>query len=149
VTDGFDQMPGGPYRRRCCEAADGSRRHLGGRGAQLEPALLAALARSEAHGYDLARAIEEMTGGEIVPDTGGLYRLLRRLEADGFVVSTWQESEAGPQRREYRLTAEGHELLEHWIEHLVERREALDRVIAAARSATADGSTAHDAGRPS
>ena len=137
MNDSTVPGPGGPFRRRCCETADGSRRQPGGRGAQLEPALLAALARGGAHGYDLARAVEEMTAGEIVPDTGGLYRLLRRLEADGFVTSSWQEGDAGPQRREYRLTAGGRQLLEHWVEHLVERRAAIDRLLAVAREATA------------
>lgn len=122
-------------RRRCCEAADGTQRHLGrGRGALVEPALLIALARSEAHGYDLVRAIGEMTGGDVVPDTGGLYRMLRRLEADGVVTSSWQESDAGPQRREYRLTGEGRELLGHWMQHLTERRDALERLIQAGRA---------------
>ena len=133
------QGAGGPRRRRCCEAADGSQRQLGrGRGALLEPALLAALAHGEAHGYDLVRAIEEMTGGEVVPDTGGLYRILRRLEADGFAASSWQEGEAGPQRREYRLTAEGRALLRHWLLHLEERKTALDTLIDAVRESAQD-----------
>lgn len=127
----------GPRRRRCCEAADGTQRQLGrGRGALLEPALLTALAGAEAHGYDLVRSIEQLTGGEVVPDTGGLYRLLRRLEAEGVVTSSWQEGESGPQRREYRLTAEGRTLLAHWVVHLEERRRALDVLTEAARAAT-------------
>ncbi len=130
----YESDPGNTSRprRRCCQAADGTQRQLGrGRGALLEPALLIALARSEAHGYDLVRAIEEMTGGDVVPDTGGLYRLLRRLEVEGVVTSSWQESGAGPQRREYRLTDEGRALLAHWMEHLAVRRDALDRLIRA------------------
>lgn len=126
----------GQGRRRCCEAADGTRRHLGrGRGALLEPAVLAALASSESHGYDLVRAIEEMTGGEVVPDTGGLYRVLRRLEEDGDVVSCWEETGTGPQRRSYRLTDTGRELLGHWLDHLEERRRVLDTLVTAVRGA--------------
>lgn len=133
----------GHRRRRCCESGDGTRRGVGaGRGAFVEPALLAVLARSEGHGYDLVRAIEEATGGEVVPDTGGLYRLLRRLEEDGFVTSEWQEGGSGPQRRSYRITDDGRALLEHWIGHLEERRHALDVLIGAARGATEDGRSA-------
>lgn len=130
-------MPG-QGRRRCCEASDGTRRQLGrGRGALLEPAVLASLADSEAHGYDVRKSIEEMTGGEVVADPGGLYRLLRRLEEDGFVASTWVEGESGPQRREYTLTDAGHELLEHWLDHLRERERTLSLLVTAVERAVA------------
>ena len=126
----------GVRRRRCCEASDGTQRGRG-QGALIEPLVLAALARAEAHGYDLVRTIEEMTGGEVVPDAGGIYRVLRRLEADGVVASEWQEGDSGPQRRSYRLTAEGHALLVHWVGHLEERRKALDVLIDAVRDSSA------------
>ncbi len=130
-------MPG-EGRRRCCEAADGSQRNLGrGRGAFLEPAVLAALADSESHGYDVRKSVEEMTGGHVVADPGGLYRLLRRLEEDGFVTSSWVEGDSGPQRREYSLTQEGHELLEHWLDHLRERERALSTLVTAVERAIA------------
>lgn len=132
-------------RRRCCESGDGTRRGVGaGRGAFVEPALLAVLARSEGYGYDLVRAIEEATGGEVVPDAGGLYRLLRRLEEDGFVTSEWQDGGSGPQRRSYRITDDGRALLEHWIGHLEERRRTLEVLIGAARGAS-EGTSDTDA----
>lgn len=104
--------------RHCCE-----RRHAGGagRGALVEPAALAALLADSGHGYDLRRTIAELSDGQIEVDAGGLYRVLRRLEADGFVTSQWAEGESGPQRREYQLTAEGRQLAEDWVGHLRER----------------------------
>jgi len=126
---------GGCRPRRCCESGDGTRRGAAtGKGSFVEPALLAALSVSEGHGYDLARAIEEMTSGEVVPDAGGLYRILRRLEQDGFVTSEWQEGDSGPQRRSYRITADGRALLAHWMVHLEERRRTLDVLIDVVRS---------------
>lgn len=131
------KQPDNCRRRRCCESGDGTRRGVGaGKGSFVEPALLAALATSAGHGYDLARAIEEMTGGEVVPDAGGLYRILRRLEEDGFVVSEWQEGESGPQRRLYSITPDGRALLAHWLVHLEERRHALDVLMGVVRSAS-------------
>lgn len=88
-----------------------------------EPAVIAALLCSSAHGYDLRKTVFELTDGRIEVDPGGLYRILRRLEADGFVASRWEESEAGPQRREYELTQEGRELAQDWLRHLRERQE--------------------------
>jgi DNA-binding PadR family transcriptional regulator len=87
--------------------------------------ILAALQRGSAHGYDLRTAITEMTRGEISADAGGLYRTLRRLEEDGFVTSRWVEGEAGPQRRDYSITPEGHELAADWALHLKERARLL------------------------
>lgn len=123
-------------RRRCCEAADGTRRGRG-QGAQLEPLVLAALARADAHGYDIVRDIETLTGGAVSADLGGVYRVLRRLDEAGMVTSAWAEGDAGPARREYRLTDEGGRLLEHWISHLEERRRTLDVLIDAVRNASA------------
>jgi PadR family transcriptional regulator PadR len=102
-----------------------------GRGALLEPAVLAALAQQSAHGYDLRRSVEEMTEGIVIVDPGGIYRLLRRLEQEGFVESAWAEGEFGPQRRQYRLTADGRDLLAHWRDDLERRRLAFGSVIAA------------------
>lgn len=128
---------GGCRPRRCCESGDGTRRGAAaGKGSFVEPALLAALSVSEGHGYDLARAVEEMTSAEVVPDVGGLYRILRRLEEDGFVTSEWQEGESGPQRRSYRITPDGRALLAHWVVHLEERRRTLDVLIDVVRSMT-------------
>lgn len=138
MTETHDGDAGG--RRRCCEAADGTRRGRG-QGALIEPLVLAALARCGTHGYDLARTIDEITGGQVVPDAGGMYRILRRLEAEGMVQSEWVEGESGPQRRAYRLTSEGLALRTHWLEHLEQRRSTLDVLIDAVRSCDSDSQT--------
>jgi DNA-binding PadR family transcriptional regulator len=82
---------------------------------------VAALLSEGGHGYDLRKAIGEMTDDAVSVDAGGLYRTLRRMEEEGFVTSKWVEGDAGPQKREYELTAAGYELAEDWIEHLEER----------------------------
>jgi PadR family transcriptional regulator, regulatory protein PadR len=95
----------------------------------LEPALLAALAARPSHGYDLRRAIEELSGGLICIDPGGMYRVLRRLEEENYVASKWSSGEHGPHRREYELTDEGRSLLRQWAEHLRERERVFKSVI--------------------
>jgi PadR family transcriptional regulator PadR len=102
------------------------------------------------HGYDLRKDVQEMTGGCVCADTGGTYRVLRRLEEQGFVVSRWTAGEAGPQRREYDLTAEGRALLAHWREHLAERKATIDAVIGGvdeALTAAQDTAGTNSAGR--
>lgn len=116
---GCGKNAGGPDGgRRCC-----GRRHGGGvgRGTLVEPAAIAALLAGGGHGYDMRRAILEMTRGEVDVDTGGLYRVLRRLEAEGSVTSEWLDEIAGPRRRDYEITLGGRELAQDWIAHLRER----------------------------
>jgi DNA-binding PadR family transcriptional regulator len=116
LEDGHAQSahrPGGHHGGRCG----------GRRGALTEPVILAALMRRDGHGYDLKRAIEDMTEGQVTVDVGGLYRTLRRLEVDGFVISAWAEGDSGPQRRDYTITAEGRELADEWAAHLRERSQ--------------------------
>ncbi len=62
-------------------------------------------------------------------DSANLYRLLRRLEQEGLVTSTWTEGEYGPQRRQYRLTREGCRQLGALRKPLEKRERAFRAVI--------------------
>jgi PadR family transcriptional regulator PadR len=73
-------------------------------------AVLAAL-RSEQYGYTLRKALAEH-GMDI--DEGTLYPLLRRLEAQGLLVSEWREEDRR-NKRFYRLSAEGAEMLKQLL----------------------------------
>ena len=111
-------------------AGTSQRKGAAGRGqGLLEPAVLAVLAARPSHGYELQRAVEELSGGLMCMDSGGMYRVLRRLEEDGFVASSWAEGDHGPQRRCYQLTDKGRALLEQWIERLRRRDEVIHSVI--------------------
>lgn len=71
----------------------------------LRPVLMLLLAEQPAHGYDL---LERTTAlGLERTDPGGLYRTLRAMEQEGLIRSWWEESDAGPARRSYTLTAVG------------------------------------------
>lgn len=117
-------------RARDRSAGTSQQKSTAGRGqGLLEPALLAVLASRPSHGYELQRAVEELSGGLVCMDSGGMYRVLRRLEEDGFVASNWGEGDHGPQRRSYGLTSTGRALLEEWIERLRRRDEVIHSVI--------------------
>jgi PadR family transcriptional regulator, regulatory protein PadR len=75
----------------------------------LRAALLLLLREESAHGYDLLERAQSL--GFDGSDPGGLYRTLRKLEADGYVRSGWKPSETGPQRRIYEITRAGSEEL--------------------------------------
>ena len=82
-----------------------------------EPALLLLLRERPAHGYDLLERLPELTG-EARVEMGNLYRLLRALEEEGLVASEWDETSPGPAKRGYRITEQGLQLLDQWVEAL-------------------------------
>lgn len=91
----------------------------------VEPALLLALRDRETHGYELADELDAWLPDERV-DLGNLYRLLRSLEEEGLVRSTWRDDLPGRAKRTYRLTAEGRSALDAWLAALRQTREAID-----------------------
>jgi len=83
----------------------------------VEPAVLLLLAADPHHGYDLKERLATSVGGDGA-DAANLYRLLRQLEFEGIVQSSWDTSGSGPARRTYRLTRAGRRLLDQWAEQL-------------------------------
>lgn len=69
-------------------------------------AVLAAL-RSEQYGYTLRKSLAE-SGIDI--DEGTLYPLLRRLEAQGLLMSQWREAD-NRNKRFYQLSPDGKQML--------------------------------------
>jgi transcriptional regulator len=72
-----------------------------------ELAVLSVLATGPLHGYEIARRIEEQSGGTLRFDLASLYPLLYRMERDGWVRAKWEESPSGRRRRRYALTQQG------------------------------------------
>lgn len=85
----------------------------------LEPALLLLLHRNPAHGYTLLGQLESFGLGEFAPAV--VYRALREMEEQGWVISTWdREQTQGPPRRVYCLTPLGDQVLRFWVQDLEE-----------------------------
>lgn len=81
--------------------------------------LLLALADQDLHGYGLVQAISEHTGGLLVLDPGNLYRVIRRLLADGLIAESDREAtDAGERRRYYRITRLGGRVLATELDRL-------------------------------
>jgi DNA-binding PadR family transcriptional regulator len=83
--------------------------------------LLLSLADEDRHGYGLVQAIAERSDGLLMLDPGNLYRVIKRLLADGLVADAGQRNAAdadGERRRYYRLTALGGRVLAAELERL-------------------------------
>jgi transcriptional regulator len=63
------------------------------------------------HGYDIARLIEERSGGAVKFHAASLYPLLYRLEKRGWIQGRWLEQAGQRRRRMYRLTRAGRAVL--------------------------------------
>jgi PadR family transcriptional regulator PadR len=77
----------------------------------LELCVLALIARQPHYGYELATHLASL-GKPLAAPEGTLYPLLRRLQRDGLVDASWQESPDGPPRKYYHLTDTGQHLLQ-------------------------------------
>lgn len=94
----------------------------------LRPCVLLLVTEQPSHGYDLLERLGEL--GLPSTDPGGLYRLLRTLERDGMVESSWETSESGPARRTYEITDEGVDWLHAWAGALAENRRIVGDYLA-------------------
>ncbi|WP_086734162.1 PadR family transcriptional regulator [Erythrobacter colymbi] len=100
-----DGEEGGPegYRGR----RGGRRGRMFAQG-ELRLALLALIAENPSHGYELIKAIEEMTGGDYAPSPGAVYPTLQLLEDEGAI----EEAQAEGAKKPFAVTAQGTQELE-------------------------------------
>ncbi len=77
----------------------------------LDLLILKTLSWGPAHGYAIARWIEQLTGHVLQIGEGSLYPSLHRLEQRGLVTSDWQLSEHRRRTKVYTLTAAGRQQL--------------------------------------
>lgn len=85
----------------------------------VEPLLLYLLKkRGRSYGYELTGALQEHSLTDTKIEHGALYRTLRQLEANGHVISEWDNTGSGPPRRVYELTPSGKNHLWEWEEVL-------------------------------
>ena len=77
----------------------------------LDLMVLKTLSWAPAHGYGIARWIEDVTGGVLEVEEGSLYPALRRLEDRGVVESRWGLSENNRRARFYAITRAGRQHL--------------------------------------
>jgi DNA-binding PadR family transcriptional regulator len=75
----------------------------------IEIMILRNLSRRPAHGYELRKRVEAITG--VVLNNNSLYPALRRFEEAGAVTRTTQEQQGRPARLVYELTDVGRDLL--------------------------------------
>ncbi|MGH7649700.1 MAG: PadR family transcriptional regulator [Gemmatimonadaceae bacterium] len=79
----------------------------------LDVLVLKALSWGPAHGYGVARWLQDVTDDALRVEEGSLYPALHRLEKRGFVEASWGVSENNRKAKYYRITMQGRQQLRH------------------------------------
>ena len=74
----------------------------------LEFLLLKIIAADQVYVADI---LKQLSGTEFATQEGTLYPLLSKMRREGLLDYEWKESNAGPPRKYYKLTAKGREQL--------------------------------------
>lgn len=77
----------------------------------LDLLILRTLSGRPMHGYGVASAIADRTGGELAVEDAALYQALHRLERRGLVTAEWDTTEHNRRARYYTLTPAGRKRL--------------------------------------
>ncbi len=93
----------------------------------LEFCVLSLLRDEARYGFDLVRRLGEVDG--MVTSEGTIYPLLSRLRRDGWVDTSWQESDSGPPRRYYAISAAGQRALAGFTSEWRRFRDSVDELL--------------------
>src|SRR5690349_281471 len=102
----------------------------------LDLLILRTLIFGKEHGQGIARAIQSMSGDELIVDHGSLYPALQRLEAKGWVGGEWGASSNNRKARFYALTPAGRKQLTAETKQWERLAAAVGRVLIAKESSS-------------
>ena len=92
----------------------------------LDLLILRTLAAGPRHGWSIAKRIQQVSSEVLQVTQGSLYPALHRLEQQGWLRATWDETDTGRQAKVYSLTPAGRRQLAREV-------ESWDRLSAAIR----------------
>ena len=107
------------------------RRHRHPEGRWIQFLILRVLYEKPMHGYQLMEELEEC--GFVLPrrlESGAVYTILRRMEANGLLKSECENVESGRDRRIYKVTEEGVQALKMGLETMVKRKALMEDLTA-------------------
>ena len=74
--------------------------------------ILKSLVGGQKHGLGISHRIQQITGGTFVVKPGSLFPALHKMEEEGWLSSSWGESESNRRAKYYQLTKAGQKQLE-------------------------------------
>jgi transcriptional regulator len=90
--------------------------------------ILSALESRTRHGYEIAKLIDDRSGGMLRFHVASLYPMLYRMERRGWIEGKWVEKAGQRRRRYYSITRAGRKVLGEQRESWQELLSAFQRV---------------------
>ena len=104
--------------------------------AALEPVVLEVIATGATYGYEIARAIQQHSEGQLCAQEGTLYPALHRLEKQGLLKAQWKTSPEGRRRKHYALTSAGRRRQEALRAEWASFSKTIGRILGTAHTST-------------
>ncbi|MBC7321172.1 helix-turn-helix transcriptional regulator [bacterium] len=97
----------------------------------LIPAILVTLMKKPTYGYSLIEELGEFGINVALFHPSVIYRMLRMMEMEGLVISSWDVRDIGPARRVYTITDIGKSFLKSWSMNAKENLKMIEKLIKA------------------
>ena len=98
----------------------------------LEFCILNTIRGARRYGYDIVRRLRQIEG--LVMSEGTIYPILSRFKREGLVQTSIEESQEGPPRKYYKLTARGQQQLERMNQYWDVIKSGIDAIRAENKS---------------
>jgi PadR family transcriptional regulator PadR len=95
----------------------------------LDVLVLKTLSWSPMHAFEIAKWLEERSGGRLSVEDAALMQALHRMEERQLLDAEWGQTENGRRARYYRLTAAGRRALGQELESWTRFAAGLDAVL--------------------
>lgn len=104
----------------------------------LEHAILVSLLEKPGSGYELARRFERSIGYFWTATHQQIYRVLKRMESDGWIDVREVPQQARPDKKEYSVAALGRSALSQWLHEPIEPESVRHELAVKIRGAAFD-----------
>lgn len=95
----------------------------------LKHSLLVLLAEQSSTGYELSQKYKEAIGFFWKASHQQIYKQLKELTVDGWVVFEQQTQQGKPDKKKYRVTADGLQELKRWLSSAIKPAKANDALL--------------------
>lgn len=96
--------------------------------------VLQLLLERDMYGYELAKEINERSDQHLEMKEGSLYPALHKLEKQEYVEHYWKKQTKGPDRKYYRITAQGEKILAERTTEWREYVQVMNQIIGRSES---------------
>lgn len=94
-----------------------------------ETIIMSHLYNHDSYGYEINKAIQDISDGQYELKEATLYGAFRRLENNGYIISYWGDEATGARRRYYRITEKGKIFLDECLNEWVAAKTLIDKLI--------------------